>query len=145
MLEKLQANLARLCPGLVVAGGEAPPFRPLTPAEDRAVVERIRASGAGLVFIGLGCPKQDLFAHDHRPQLEAVQVCVGAAFDLHAGIRQMAPAWVQRRGLEWLYRLLQEPGRLWRRYLVTNSIFLVKLTAALARRRWLGSSHEENS
>jgi N-acetylglucosaminyldiphosphoundecaprenol N-acetyl-beta-D-mannosaminyltransferase len=99
------------------------------------VVERINGSGAGLMFIGLGCPKQDLFAYDHRATIRAVQVCVGAAFDFHAGVKPMAPAWMQRRGLEWLYRLIQEPGRLWRRYLVTNSVFLAKLGAALARRR----------
>jgi exopolysaccharide biosynthesis WecB/TagA/CpsF family protein len=132
--EKLRANLLRQCPGLQIAGYEAPPFRPLTAEEDRAVVERINVSGAGLMFIGLGCPKQDLFAYDHRATIRAVQVCVGAAFDFHAGVKPMAPAWMQRRGLEWLYRLIQEPGRLWRRYLVTNSVFLAKLGAALARR-----------
>jgi exopolysaccharide biosynthesis WecB/TagA/CpsF family protein len=134
--EKLRANLTHLCPGLRIAGYEAPPFRPLTPEEDRAVVERINASGAGLVFIGLGCPKQDVFAYEHRDSIRAVQLCVGAAFDFHAGVKPMAPAWMQRRGLEWLYRLIQEPGRLWRRYLVTNSIFLGKLgTAFLSKRR----------
>jgi N-acetylglucosaminyldiphosphoundecaprenol N-acetyl-beta-D-mannosaminyltransferase len=135
VLEKLTANLLRLCPGLQIAGAEAPPFRKLTPAEDAAVVERVNASGAGLFFIGLGCPKQDLFAHDHRDSIRAVQVCVGAAFDFHAGVKPMAPAWMQKRGLEWLYRLVKEPGRLWKRYLVTNSIFLAKLGAALVRRR----------
>jgi N-acetylglucosaminyldiphosphoundecaprenol N-acetyl-beta-D-mannosaminyltransferase len=130
--ERLQANLLRLCPGLRIAGCEAPPFRSLTPEEDRAVVERINQSGAGLVFIGLGCPKQDLFAYEHRGTVHAIQVCVGAAFDFHAGVKKMAPAWMQRHGLEWLYRLSQEPGRLWQRYLVTNSIFLAKLGVALA-------------
>jgi exopolysaccharide biosynthesis WecB/TagA/CpsF family protein len=131
--EKLRANLLQLCPNLEIAGHEAPPFRPLTFEEDEAVVERINASGAGLVFIGLGCPKQDLFAAEHRDRIRAVQVCVGAAFDFHAGVKSVAPAWMQRRGLEWLYRLWQEPGRLWRRYLVTNSIFLAKLAAAFVR------------
>jgi exopolysaccharide biosynthesis WecB/TagA/CpsF family protein len=133
--EQLRANLLRLCPKLHIAGSETPPFRPLTPEEDRAVVERINHSGAGLMFIGLGCPKQDLFAHEHRTRLQAVQVCVGAAFDFHAGVKKMAPQWLQRHGLEWLYRLSQEPGRLWQRYLVTNSIFLGRLGAALVRRR----------
>jgi N-acetylglucosaminyldiphosphoundecaprenol N-acetyl-beta-D-mannosaminyltransferase len=133
--ERLQANLLRLCPGLQIAGCEAPPFRPLSPEEDRAVVERMNRSGAGLVFIGLGCPKQDRFAHAHRETVRAVQVCVGAAFDFHAGVKKMAPAWMQRHGLEWLYRVSQEPGRLWRRYLVTNSLFLAQLGAALARGR----------
>jgi N-acetylglucosaminyldiphosphoundecaprenol N-acetyl-beta-D-mannosaminyltransferase len=133
--KKLQANLLRLYPRLQIAGCEAPPFRPLTPEEDQAVVERINRSGAGLVFIGLGCPKQDLFAHEHRDRIKAVQVCVGAAFDFHAGVKKMAPAWMQRHGLEWLYRLTQEPGRLWRRYLITNSRFLAQLGVALVRAR----------
>ena len=129
--EQLHVNLRHLYPELRIAGHESPPFRALTPAEDRAAVERINASGAGLVFVGLGCPKQDRFAYEHRHAIQAVQLCVGAAFDFHAGAKKMAPAWMQRRGLEWLYRLVQEPGRLWRRYLVTNSHFLAKLAAAL--------------
>jgi exopolysaccharide biosynthesis WecB/TagA/CpsF family protein len=133
--KSLRTNLLHQFPGLVIAGCEAPPFRPLTPEEDRAVTDRINRSGAGLVFIGLGCPKQDLFAHDHRDRLRAVQVCVGAAFDFHAGVKKMAPRWMQRLGLEWLYRVCQEPGRLWRRYLVTNTIFLGKVAAALCRGR----------
>jgi exopolysaccharide biosynthesis WecB/TagA/CpsF family protein len=133
--ERLQSNLLAKFPKLQIAGYEAPPFRSLSPEEDRAVVDRINRSGAGVVFIGLGCPKQDLFAYDHRDVIHAVQVCVGAAFDFHAGVKPMAPAWMQRRGLEWLYRLCQEPGRLWRRYLVTNSLFLGKLAAALLRGR----------
>jgi exopolysaccharide biosynthesis WecB/TagA/CpsF family protein len=133
--EKLQSNLLANFPKLHIAGNEAPPFRPLSPEEDRAVVDRINRSGAGVVFIGLGCPKQDLFAYEHRDTIRAVQVCVGAAFDFHAGVKPMAPAWMQRHGLEWFYRLCQEPGRLWRRYLVTNSLFLAQLTAALLRGR----------
>jgi exopolysaccharide biosynthesis WecB/TagA/CpsF family protein len=133
--EKLRANLLAVCPNLRIAGWESPPFRALTPEEDRAVVERINNSGARLVFIGLGCPKQDVFAYEHRHTIQAVQLCVGAAFDFHAGVKKMAPRWMQRRGLEWLFRLGQEPRRLWRRYLVTNSIFLWKLGRALLRRR----------
>jgi exopolysaccharide biosynthesis WecB/TagA/CpsF family protein len=133
--ERLRENLLRLIPGLRIAGCEAPPFRALTPEEDRAVVERINGSGAGLVFIGLGCPKQDQFAYEHRESVRAVQVCVGAAFDFHAGVKRMAPAWMQRHGLEWLFRVSQEPGRLWRRYLLTNSLFLAKFGASLCQRR----------
>jgi exopolysaccharide biosynthesis WecB/TagA/CpsF family protein len=135
VLEKLRDNLLRLFPGLPIAGAESPPFRALTPEEDDAVVERINGSGARLVFIGLGCPKQDLFAYQHRSRIRAVQLGVGAAFDFHAGVKKMAPGWMQRHGLEWLDRLSQEPGRLWRRYLVTNSIFLAKLAVALWCRR----------
>ncbi len=135
VLAKLHANLERLFPELEIAGEEAPPFRPLTAEEDQEVVERINASGAGLVFIGLGCPKQDHFAYEHRGSIHAVQICVGAAFDFHAGVKPTAPGWMQRRGLEWLFRLLQEPRRLWKRYLVTNSIFIWKLATALWNRR----------
>ena len=73
------------------AGIDSPPYRPLTPEEDKALVERIRRSGARIVFVGLGCPKQDHFAYEHRDRIQAVQVCVGAAFDFHAGVRRMAP------------------------------------------------------
>jgi len=127
VIELLRERLPRLCPGLRIAGAESPPFRALSSTEDQATVERINTSGAGLLFLGLGCPKQDLFAHAHRESIRAVQVCVGAAFDFHAGVKPMAPAWMQRRGLEWLFRLAHEPRRLWKRYLVTNTIFLAKL------------------
>jgi exopolysaccharide biosynthesis WecB/TagA/CpsF family protein len=133
--EGLRAALQGRFPSLKIAGVESPPFRPLTADEDRAAVERIRASGARLVFVGLGCPLQDEFAAAHRVQLRAVQVCVGAAFDFHAGKKRMAPPWMQRRGLEWLFRLTQEPRRLWRRYLVTNSIFAIRLGGAIIARR----------
>jgi exopolysaccharide biosynthesis WecB/TagA/CpsF family protein len=125
-LQALSANLQQRFPGLVVAGAESPPFRPLTPEEDQAVIERINSSGAAIVFIGLGHPKQDLFAAAHADSIHAVQVCVGAAFDFHAGSKKSAPAWMQKRGLEWLFRLCQEPRRLFRRYFETNSIFVLK-------------------
>lgn len=135
VVAQLRANLQRDFPGLRIAGAEAPPFRALTPDEETAMVERINGSGAGLVFIGLGCPKQDLFAFTYRERLRAVLVCVGAAFDFHAGAKPMAPAWMQRSGLEWVFRLWQEPRRLWRRYLVTNTVFLAKLAGAFLRQR----------
>jgi exopolysaccharide biosynthesis WecB/TagA/CpsF family protein len=123
VIEKLSANLKALFPALVIAGSESPPFRALTDAEHEEVASRINASGAGLVFIGLGCPKQEAFAYRHRNSIRAVQVCVGAAFDFHAGVKPTAPAWMQKRGLEWVYRLVKEPGRLWKRYLVTNTTY----------------------
>lgn len=134
VLELLQERLREACPGLNIAGAEAPPFRPLTDEEDAAVVERINGSGAGIVFIGLGCPKQDHFAYEHRPRINAVQLCVGAAFDFHAGVKPMAPPWMQRRGLEWLFRLACEPRRLTHRYLKTNSLFVWKLAVAMGRK-----------
>jgi N-acetylglucosaminyldiphosphoundecaprenol N-acetyl-beta-D-mannosaminyltransferase len=113
---------------------ESPPFRVLTPEEDAAVVERINASGAGIVFVGLGCPKQERWMAAHRGQgalddsplrVKAVMIGVGAAFDFHAGTVRRAPAWMRDNGLEWLHRFLSEPGRLWKRYLVTNTLFIV--------------------
>ncbi|MGD0901126.1 MAG: WecB/TagA/CpsF family glycosyltransferase [Thermoguttaceae bacterium] len=134
VLRRLSENLVRKHPGLVIAGAESPPFRPLTAEEEEATARRIDASGAGLLLVGLGAPKQDWFAHRIRSQVRAAVVCVGAAFDFHAGTKRMAPGWMQRSGLEWLFRLLCEPRRLWRRYLVTNTIFLAKLAKAIARR-----------
>jgi N-acetylglucosaminyldiphosphoundecaprenol N-acetyl-beta-D-mannosaminyltransferase len=124
VLDRLTERIGEQFPALRIVGAEAPPFRPLTEAESRATVARINGSGAGIVFIGLGCPKQEVFAADHRSGIHAVQLCVGAAFDLHAGLAPMAPIWMQNAGLEWLYRLCREPRRLWKRYLVGNTQFL---------------------
>ena len=134
VVERLKNRLGAQCPELRIAGCESPPFRPLSAEETTGAVERINASGAGLVFIGLGCPRQDVFAFENRDRIRAVQLCVGAAFDFHAGNKKMAPPWMQRRGLEWLFRLKEEPKRLWKRYLVTNSIFV----ALVARRMLIG-------
>lgn len=128
---RLKVSLQRSVPGLAIVGCEPSLFRPLTSAEDRELVERIERSGAGIVFIGLGCPRQERFAFAHRETIRAVQVCVGAAFDFHAGTKRQAPRWMQDRGLEWLFRLCQEPRRLWRRYAVTNSLFLCHLAKQL--------------
>jgi len=111
-------------PDLKIAGTISPPFRDLTPEEDEAVVNRINASGAGVLFVGLGCPKQEQWMAAHRDRIQAVMIGVGAAFDFHAGTLKRAPLWMQRSGLEWLYRLYSEPRRLWKRYLVSNSLFL---------------------
>ena len=112
-------------PNLMVVGFEAPPFRPMTAAEDDESVQRINSSGAGLVFVGLGCPKQEHWMQLHRGRVHAVMLGVGAAFDFHAGTVVRAPAWMRDHSLEWLHRLLSEPSRLWRRYLVTNSLFVL--------------------
>lgn len=123
-LELLQQRLLAEFPGLQIAGAYSPPFRPLTEAEDAAVVEQINASGAGVVWVSLGCPKQELWMAAHRGRIQAVMVGVGAAFDYHAGTIARAPLWMQNAGLEWLHRLASEPRRLWRRYLVTNTLFV---------------------
>jgi N-acetylglucosaminyldiphosphoundecaprenol N-acetyl-beta-D-mannosaminyltransferase len=135
VVESLRANLLKRFPDLKVVGYESPPFRPLTPEEDQAAVDRINSSGAGIVFLGLGCPLQDMFAYEHREKINAAQVCVGAAFDLHAENKKMAPRWMQERGLEWLYRLVQDPRRLWWRYLSTNSMFLLLLLKVCLKNR----------
>lgn len=134
-LEVLRRRLLEECPGLVIAGAHSPPYRELTPAEDAAMVAEINASGAGVVWVGLGCPKQEKWMADHRGRINAVMVGVGAAFDYHAGTIKRAPLWMQRNGLEWLYRLVTEPRRLWRRYLVTNSLFVWHAVRQLAGRR----------
>jgi N-acetylglucosaminyldiphosphoundecaprenol N-acetyl-beta-D-mannosaminyltransferase len=140
--ETVQALIGRLVavfPDLVIAGYHCPPFRPLTETENEAVVREINESGAGIVFVSLGCPKQERWIADHRKSVSAVALGVGAAFDYHAGTVRRAPGWMQRCGLEWLYRLYQEPTRLWKRYLVTNSLFLigisVQMFACAAKRR----------
>ena len=135
VLDALRKKLSAQMPNLQIAGAESPPFRPLTEEEDRDAVERINASGAGVVFLGLGCPRQEAFAHAHRDRIRGVQLCVGAAFDFHAGAVKQAPAWMQKRGLEWLYRLTREPGRLWKRYLVTNSMFVALFVLRWIRRK----------
>jgi exopolysaccharide biosynthesis WecB/TagA/CpsF family protein len=144
-LASLETNLRSAYPGLEIAGTESPPFRPLSEAEDAAMVERVNASGAGLMFLGLGCPKQDHFAGEHADRIQAVQLCVGAAFDFLAGGKPLAPEWMQRRGLAWVFRLYQEPKRLWKRYFVTNSIFLKKLAGQFLRQRVLRLSVEPRS
>jgi N-acetylglucosaminyldiphosphoundecaprenol N-acetyl-beta-D-mannosaminyltransferase len=134
--ERLASVLAERFPGLRVAGVHAPPFRPLTEAEDAEEVSRINATRADLVFVGLGCPKQERWMAEHRSRLTAaVLLGVGAAFDFHTGRVRQAPRWMMGAGLEWLFRLIQEPRRLWRRYLVYNPRFLFHVTLQLLRLR----------
>ncbi len=123
----LQAVLRQRFPGLTIAGVHSPPFRPLTDEEDEAVVAMINASGAGTVWVSLGCPKQEKWMAEHRGRIHAVMIGVGAAFAYHAGTVRRAPPWMQRAGLEWLHRMVCEPARLWRRYLLTNSYFVLAL------------------
>jgi N-acetylglucosaminyldiphosphoundecaprenol N-acetyl-beta-D-mannosaminyltransferase len=122
----LRARLSERFPGLRIVGGFSPPFRPLSDAERVWVVREIDGSGAQVVWVGTGQPKQELWMSEMRPLLQApLLVGVGAAFDFHAGIVSQAPGWMQRNGLEWLYRLSREPRRLWRRYATQNPRFLV--------------------
>jgi N-acetylglucosaminyldiphosphoundecaprenol N-acetyl-beta-D-mannosaminyltransferase len=123
--ELLADRLQQRFEGLIVAGTWSPPFRPLSAAEDEELVSRINASGADIVWVGLSTPKQERWMAAHVGRLEApVLLGVGAAFDIHAGTLPQAPRWLQRSGLEWLYRLAREPRRLWRRYLRNNPRFV---------------------
>jgi N-acetylglucosaminyldiphosphoundecaprenol N-acetyl-beta-D-mannosaminyltransferase len=129
-LAQLQTKLTKRFPGLRVVGRLAPPFRKLTPTEDREIVAAINAATADFVWVGLSTPKQEIWMAEHRSQLNAkVLLGVGAAFDFHAGRRRQAPSWMQRSGLEWLYRLCQEPRRLGRRYLYNNPRFIMEVLA----------------
>ena len=123
--EKLATRLREKFVDLQVAGTYSPPFRPLTEEEDESVVRMINAAGPDIVWVGLGAPKQERWMADHRARLEApVVIGVGAAFDFLAGLKRQAPRWMQRSGLEWSFRLMNEPRRLWRRYLVNNPLFV---------------------
>lgn len=121
-------------PDLHVAYAHAPPFRPLSEAEDAAVVRDINQSGARLLFVGLGCPAQERWMASHKETVNAVMLGVGAAFDFLAGVKPEAPTWLQRAGLEWCFRLASEPRRLWRRYAYHNPRFV-----ALLLRQYLNS------
>lgn len=121
----LASNLQTRFPGLIVAGAYSPPFRSLTAEEDTTIVQKINQARPDIVWVGLGTPKQDLWMAAHRAELTApVLIGVGAAFDFHTGRIPQAPKWMQQAGLEWLFRLWQEPRRLWYRYLVYNPLFL---------------------
>jgi N-acetylglucosaminyldiphosphoundecaprenol N-acetyl-beta-D-mannosaminyltransferase len=126
-LGKLRAVLGKQFPKLQIAGTYSPPFRPLSLEEDEGVVDMINQSGANVVFVGLGCPKQEKWMAEHRGRISAVMIGVGAAFDYHSGMVKRAPLWWQRNGLEWLYRLGSEPRRLFARYMVTNTLFIIGL------------------
>ena len=124
VLEALTARLSARLPGLDVAGTLAPPFRPLTREEDEDTVRRINEARPDVLWVGLSTPKQERWMADHIGRVAApVLIGVGAAFDFHAGVKRQAPRWMQRNGLEWFFRLLSEPQRLWRRYLVNIPLF----------------------
>ncbi len=135
-LAMLEGRLRERFPGLRIAGGHSPPFRPLTPQEEERVIAAINSSGAGVVWVGTGQPKQERWMFRMRPRLEApLLVGVGAAFDFHAGLVPQAPRWMQRHGLEWSYRLMREPRRLWRRYARYNPRFLAGFARQYLRHR----------
>ncbi|MFI6758270.1 WecB/TagA/CpsF family glycosyltransferase [Micromonospora sp. NPDC050417] len=128
-LARLVPALERRFPALKFAGVEASKFRSVRPGEENEIADRIRSSGARLVLVGLGCPRQEVFAYAMRPLLDMPLLAVGAAFDYHAGLLRKPPAWMQRAGLEWLWRLGLEPRRLWQRYLVLNPAYATRVAA----------------
>lgn len=129
-------QITRRYPTAKISGIQADRFRDATPDEDAADVEGMNSSGAGVVLVGRGCPRQEQWVADHRGRVNAAMLAVGAAFDYGAGNLSPPPTWMQRVGLQWLYRLGQEPGRLWRRYLVTNSQFVARAVAAVIGSYW---------
>lgn len=124
VLQRLADNLKLRFPGLRIAGIEPSQFRRLSAAEQQAAAARIAASGAAIAFVGLGCPRQEVWVYEHLARLDMPMAAVGYAFDVHAGQLPEAPRWMRARGLEWLFRLTQEPGRLWRRYVLLNPAYL---------------------
>jgi N-acetylglucosaminyldiphosphoundecaprenol N-acetyl-beta-D-mannosaminyltransferase len=128
-LDRLVPALEGRFPALKIAGVEASKFRDAQPGEDTEIAERIKASGARLVLVGLGCPRQEVFAYAMRPLLDMPLLAVGAAFDYHAGLLKNPPAWMQKYALEWLWRLGLEPTRLWRRYVLLNPAYVARLAA----------------
>lgn len=138
VLNVLRANLQSRFPQLRIAYSWSPPFRPLTPEEEREAVRRIKLSGARIMFVGLGCPKQERWMHRYRDLIPMPMLGVGAAFDFLAGKKSQAPRFMQRLGLEWLFRLATEPRRLWHRYLYHNPRFVWHFFEQVIRERLLG-------
>lgn len=128
----LSSSLKRRFPELLIAGAEPSAFRTLTAGEKQSLISRIQQSGAQIVFVGLGCPRQEVFVYEFRNVLSMPVVAVGAAFDYHSGRRKEPPFWVQRAGLQWLHRLAQDPRRLWKRYVFVNTAFLGSVGLQLA-------------
>lgn len=133
VLDRLTQDLRHRYPTLRIVGSEPSKFRTTTAAEKVEIAARIRDSGAQITFVGLGCPRQEIFAYEYRDDLAMPVVAVGAAFDYHAGLLAEAPGWMQRNGLQWLYRLGQDPRRLWRRYLLLNPRYTIRIVAQAAR------------
>jgi len=138
LLETLQQKLRQKFPGIRIAGAYSPPFGIWPEDEDERIIRRIRDSCAEFVWIGLGCPKQELWLARNRERLPAgIYSAVGAAFAFHAGRVKQAPNWIQRLGLEWMFRLMAEPRRLWKRYVLFNSLFLFYLAIPFKKARRL--------
>lgn len=124
VLHSLKSSLLERFPGLRIAGMISPPYGSILQYETNKYIQQINESGANLAFVSLGCPKQEIWMAENHARIQAPLLGVGAAFEIHAGTKKRAPLWMQRSGLEWFYRLIQEPARLWKRYLKTNTIFI---------------------
>jgi N-acetylglucosaminyldiphosphoundecaprenol N-acetyl-beta-D-mannosaminyltransferase len=146
VVEILATRLHARFPTLQVVGCDTPPFRPLTLAEDRMVVARINTARPDIVWVGLSTPKQERWMASHIGWLQVpVLIGVGAAFDFHAGLKRQAPRWIQRSGLEWLFRLAMEPRRLWRRYLINNPWFLWLILLQALGKEIYGSEEDQKT
>ncbi len=134
--EILASKLQEKFPDLKIAGTYSPPFRQLTPEEDLEIIQRINAAKPDIIWVGLSSPKQDLWMSEHLGKLGAmVMIGVGAAFNFHSGMVKQAPHWMQQSGLEWVFRLFQEPRRLWKRYLIENPLFVLHILGQLSKVR----------
>lgn len=145
VLAKFADNLRKRFSGLNVCGMEPSKFRRLDDSERKAVINRILKSGAKAVFVGLGCPRQEVWAFEYRDALPMPILAVGAAFDFHAGTLPQAPLYLQNWGLEWLYRLSKEPRRLWYRYLILNPLYLWNLALQVTGIRWISAALPDGS
>lgn len=135
VIDAITAKARREMPNLRISYAFSPPFRPLTPQEDAQITDEIAASNTDLLFMGLGCPKQENWMAEHTEKLRSVMLGVGASFDFYAGNVKESPEWLGKLGLEWLFRLTQEPKRLWRRYLILNPRFIWQAAKQLIRRK----------
>lgn len=141
VLAALVRRMQERFPKLRITCAISPPFAGISAEEDAALVRQVEASGARILFLGLGCPKQEQWMYDHRDRIHAVMIGVGAAFDFHAGTLKQAPGWMQKAGLEWFFRFAHEPARLWKRYLYHNPRFVI-LSLLEQIRFWFGKKEK---
>ena len=142
-LDQLQVTLKEKFSSLRIAYSYSPPFRAGTPAEEDRIIENINKSGISVLFVGLGCPKQEKWMDEHADRLNVIQIGVGAAFAFHAGLVRQAPRFLQRLGMEWVFRLCAEPRRLWFRYLYHNPRFACLVIWQLMKRRRINHGQSE--
>ena len=124
VLEALSRNLCQRFPKLIIAGTQPSKFRQVSPQEKQETAQQIRNSGAAITFVGLGCPRQEVWAYEYRDDLSMPLIAVGAAYDFHAGNLAKSPEWLSNLGLEWVFRMMKEPKRLWKRYVFLNPLFM---------------------